>query len=112
LARQAEEEQARARNAAENERLHNERLGKLDAERQAKRAENEKAFEAEIAAEHKARLERAWLADHPGETATAFEVEAWPHLLTNLKEQARAEAAEELRRQYRREYSSALDFGL
>ncbi|HEU0178693.1 MAG TPA: hypothetical protein VFV58_30895 [Blastocatellia bacterium] len=101
LARQAEEEQARARNAAENEALRRQREETLDAERKAKRDEAEKSFEAEIAAVHKERLQREWLANHPGETATAFEVEAWPHLLANLKAEAIREAHEAYTRRLR-----------
>ena len=86
----ARREQERLKQAAEER--HRARL--LDA-----RAQEQAAAEAQVDAAlepERVRLERQWLADHPGQTAAAFAKTAWPLLRANLVEQQRAARREAL----------------
>ena len=86
-ARQAEAD------AQENERLRDRYLAGLAAKRAADAAENDARLEAALAPE-RTRLERQWLADHPGHSAEDFRRRAWPQLRQNLGDERAAQHLE------------------
>jgi len=94
--READEAAAEAQrqaDAAENERLRNNYLAGLAAQRAADEAANNDRLEAALAPE-RTRLERQWLADHPGHSPEDFRRRAWPQLRANLGDERAAQHLE------------------
>ncbi len=94
--READEAAAEAQrqaDTAENERLRDRYLAGLAAQRAADEAANNARLEAALAPERD-RLERQWVADHPGHSAEDFRRHAWPQLRQNLGDQRAGEHLE------------------
>jgi hypothetical protein len=86
---------AEARNFA-NQEARRAWLASLEEARASKRAEWEAQVEEEIAPERE-RLQRAWLAAHPGKSEADFFTHSWPHLRQNViaeRERQQIEATE------------------
>jgi hypothetical protein len=96
--RQAEYERLEAQRL--NEEARQRWLAKVEADREAQRARDQAAVDAQLAPT-KERLKRQWLADHPEADAETFERRAWPqlkaNLLDDLREQQTRQAMERMR---------------
>ena len=95
---QQERDRVLSRQQSDNAEARQRHLNSLETARAAKLREYDAAIDAELAPE-RARLERAWLADHPNDTPADFEKKAWHHLKANLIEQRSAEAMEATKQQ-------------
>lgn len=92
-AQAAREAREQAQRDEENERARAVYLADLAARETEKVAAADAQLDAVLAPE-RARIERAWLADHPEATPADFAARAWPHLRRNLVE-SRTRAAHE-----------------
>jgi hypothetical protein len=93
-AERAEEENRRANEEAAG-RWH----AKVKPEQDTKRAEDEATLEAELAPERE-RLQREWLAAHPGKAVADFLRHAWPGLRQNIIEARRQAELDAIQRQF------------
>jgi hypothetical protein len=87
---QERERQARAR----HEQAVADELAKLAAQKAA-------ALDAALDP-HRLRMQREWVADHPGQTAADFMAHAWPQLKPNLIEDLNREAEEAAYAEFKR----------
>ena len=66
---------------------------KLETDREEQQRASEARLEEELAPD-KARIQREWLANHPGKTPAEFDRFAWPQIRLNLVEDRRRELDE------------------
>ncbi len=99
--REAREETERREQAGrdrENSRVRGEYLAGLEAKKAEKRAAVDAEVDQAIAPE-RGRLEREWIANHPGKSGADFAKHAWPQLRPTIIEGREEAQREALRRE-------------
>ncbi len=98
--RERAEEQRREESRRENEAARKKYLAELDARREVRRQEADKALELQLE-QKKQYLMRDWLAQHPGKTDADFNKQAWPLLRQNILEDDKRATADATKQRLR-----------